>query len=107
MTKPNPKLYTVYKDDLYVNWIFTTPARIREEAKKHKDRLDVGNKTVHALWYKVAGMHICMTTHPPEEPKPKYGIKWWAWNKERVVWYYWFYHEYSHAYRDSAEHPEA
>ena len=101
---PNPKPYKVYRDDLYVNWIFTTPARIREEAKKHKDTLKVGNKTVHALWYKVAGMHIIMTTHPPEEPKPKYGMAWWAWSKARVVWYYWFFHEYSHALRDSADH---
>lgn len=103
MTKP----FTVYRDDLYVQWIFTTPARIREEAAKHKDRLGVDPKTVKALWYKVAGMHICMTTHPPPaEPKPKYGIKWWAWNKERLVWYYWFYHEYSHAYRNSPTHPK-
>ena len=98
------KLYQTYEDDLYVQWIFTTPARIREEAAKHKDRLGVDPKTVHALWYKVAGMHIIMTTHPPEEPKPKYSLKWWAWSKARVVWYYWMYHEYSHALRDSAEH---
>ena len=104
MAKPKP--YKVYKDDLWINWLFTTPARIEEEAKKHKDRLKVGNKKVNALWYKVAGMHIIMTTHPPKEPKPKYGMAWWAWSKERVVWYYWMYHEYSHAQRDSATHLE-
>ena len=102
MAKP----YTVYKDDLYVNWIFTTPARIQEEARKHKDRLDVGNKTVHALWYKVAGVHIIMTTHPPEEPKKKWTVEYWTWIRERAKWFGWVLHEYSHALRDSATHLE-
>ncbi len=100
------KLYKVYKDDLYVQWIFTTPARIREEATKHKAALGVDPKTVRALWYKVAGMNICMTTHPPEEPTPKYSIKWWTWIRERAKWFKFWQHEYDHAQRDSATHLE-
>ena len=101
-----PKLYKIHENDLYVQWIFTTPSRIREEAAKHKDHLGVDPKTVHALWYKVAGMHICMTTHPPKEPTIKYGLEWWAWNKAWVEWRNWWMHEYSHALRDSAAHLE-
>ncbi len=93
--------------DLSVFWQFTSIENIRAKAREQAHRLDVDPETVNALWIKAGGTHVIMTTHPPEEPKPKYGAKWWTFSKARVVWFYWFYHEYSHAIRDSAEHPEA
>ena len=94
------------QDDLSVYWQFTTIENIRSYAREHVDRIDADPETVHALWIRKGGMHILMTTHPPVEPKPKYGIEWWAWNKARFEWFGWWLGEYDHALRDSAAHPE-
>ena len=100
------KLYTTYKDDLYVYWRFTTPERIREYAREHADTMDVDPERVKALWYKAGGMHICMTIHPPEEPRPRFTWQWWNWIRERAKWFSYWIHEYDHALRNSPTHTE-
>ncbi len=94
------------RKDLSVYWQFTSIEKIRAYAREHADEIGVDPETVHALWIKKGGMHICMTTHPPEEPLPRYTVKWWPWIRQRAKWFHWWIHEYDHAFRDSAEHPE-
>ena len=92
-------------DELNVYWRFTSIEKIRATAHKYADRIDGNPETVNALWLKIGGTHIVMTTHPPKEPKPRYTVAWWTWIRTRAEWFGWWLHEYDHVHRDSVLHP--
>ena len=93
-------------DDLSVYFQFTSLEKIREFARTHADSIDGNPDKAMAVWFNASGMHICMVTHPPKEPKPRYTVNWWTWIRQRAKWFGFWMHEYDHALRDSATHPK-
>lgn len=91
---------------LWVQVKFTSIEEVQELAVKYRDRIDGDPMLVEALWFKTRyGGHIVVITHPPEEPAKINTIKWWNWIRQRARWFKIFLHEYSHALRDSPDHP--